>query len=113
MLPKTEMLFIRARKSANPAKRLQSVYRRFYGNYDYNPWYVVGILISIVEKYFPIDLLHVFSSLNVDNSIAFRGVKNAYALNALHILYNHIRFLEVSKLPEDFIKPICFRRNDV
>lgn len=108
-MTKIEMLFIRACKSLNPYKRIDSVYRRFYGKYEDNTWYKVGILIVIIEKYFPIHLLSVVSALNPSMCL-FKGLPNSYEKNVLYMLYSHIRFVNDNKLPEDFIKPVRFRR---
>ena len=56
-MTKTEMLFIRACKSANPETRLYSVYKRFYEeSYELYKQNIVGILIEIVDKYCPMTM---------------------------------------------------------
>jgi hypothetical protein len=115
-MTKTEMLFIRACKSTDSSKRILSVYRRFYGKYEPEESLsaVVHILSNIVDKVNKPSLLEVIASLNMYQYIYSNVPKTyvGYMQITLLLLINRLRFIEVSKLPEDFIKPIIFRRED-
>ncbi len=116
-MTKIEMLFIRAAKTADASKRILSVYRRFYGKYTFEESLsaVVHILSNIVDKVNKPSLLETIASLNMHQYIYSNVPKTyeGYMQITLLLLINRLRFIEISKLPEDFIKPICFRREDV
>jgi hypothetical protein len=51
-ITKLEMLVIRACKSSNPRKRLESVYRRFY-YHEVQTSAILSIVLDVIDKYFP------------------------------------------------------------
>ena len=112
-MTKTEMLFIRACKSNNPQLRLRSVYRRFYCSQHLiedvsGP--VAYLLVNIVEKYFKYSLINLLGDLSPSNIMYI--ISTPYNTKVLYEMTNIIRFTNGKDLPEGFIKPTRFRRED-
>lgn len=109
-MDKVEQLLIRACKSNDPARRLLSVHRRFYGAYKNNNARnlvcIIGILAPIVDKYKPYP-----SCADVINEIArpttIFDERDGLA-RALQMLIHRIKFTEHNKLP-GLTSPLLFR----
>ena len=106
-MTKTEILFIRACKSKDGRKRLNSVYRRMYiksDNEQANTWHISNILSSICTK-----LGMTVSQLvqDLDPTHAWRfGWETDVPMETLMLdrLATYIRHMPVDKIP-DYIKP--------
>lgn len=111
-LTNTEMLFIRACKSSDPYKRVRSVYRRFYyggkSSDVFINFVITQLFANICDKHMPISSSDLISKVNPNQACNFG---NSYDVICFRALINHIRLIEVSKIP-GFKIPLRFRRND-
>ena len=105
------MLFIRACKSKNPEKRLYSVYRRFYGNYENVESSISYILSKICESHINITTTQLIDKLSPSNTWMYKNDENVetpYYIIVMRMLCSEIRYTPMNKL-EDFVKPATFR----
>lgn len=112
---KYEMLFVRACKSRNPAKRVRSVYSRFYlrnSDETENTFYIAGIIANICDKYHPISTSNLFTALHPGNKWKY-GIEDdeSYWASSIKIMISHLRLSEVSKF-EGYIGPGWSKRPD-
>ena len=110
---KTDQLFIRACKFLDSDKRIKSVYRRFYGDYDEvtNNLGILSRLTDIVDDYFP---------MTINKYLREKGSYNTYCKISnspsteveinIWIMRDHIRYQERSKLEAKGVTtPLRFR----
>jgi len=103
---KLDNLFIRACKSKDAWTRVQSVYRRYY-YYKVDKAAITSILLRLCEQYAPIPPKTLIDDLHPGNQWKFESTD--YYEKCCMILINNFRYLEVNKLPDDYIKPQRFR----
>lgn len=104
------MLFVRACKCRSPFKRVLSVYRRQYGNYENDTMYIAGILASLCDKYNVITTSQLLTDMNPDNHWKFGNKLDGYFTTSVNILISHIGHTNIDKFG-GFISPIRFRSN--
>jgi len=99
-MTKTQQLIIRACKSKNPQRRLRSVYRRFYGRFDYDieSRYLSIVVCDVVDDYIKPSTFDVITGVS---GWDFIPKLNAFDHNqkVLQYLMDLIRFSEESKFP--------------
>ena len=107
-----DILFIRACKSSNPRKRLKSVYRRFYGDYEHGNIFIIHKLVDVAEEYLPVNVSKLVQALDPDENFRHLvGGTYDYRDEILRFFINHFRFTLASKLKENgFISPTRFSR---
>ncbi len=100
-----EMLIIRACKSKNPRKRLESVYRRFY-YHKVNTSAILHILLDVIDKYFPTLPSKAIMYTKPD----FYDKSLSWEERTLNGCIFRIRSEQVDKiLPNEFIWPALWR----
>ena len=112
-LSKVEILFIRACKSLDSEKRIRSVYRRFYGNYDNTTTTnaLIRILGDLVDKLgIEVSILTVYS--DVISQFSYQQKRN-FTLSDINkstlvSLIGLIRYRLVDTLPKEQIWPKQF-----
>ncbi|WP_415913247.1 hypothetical protein [Neptuniibacter sp. QD37_11] len=96
-ISKTDLLFIRACKSAKGMQRVKSVYRRFYlkGNSDPMP-HVASILTGIVDAHCPMSNTDLVQALNP-------AQREFYGLDAepFHVTVAHAMLSRIANTPVD------------
>ena len=111
-MDKFDMLLIRACKSTDSITRLKSLYRRFYLRGNYREDVIADKLLKIVSD-------HNLSSMNKivmeylspDNYWKFGGKPNDPYYHIVTLVCSSIiRNSPLSKLPDDYIKPIRWRK---
>jgi hypothetical protein len=116
-MDKVTQLFIRACKSINPDKRLQSVYKRFYGSKDMYSEHISVILLKICQDYNLLTLESFASKIGREISWILSPVfnrhsktvdYNSYLESVNSVCISAIRLTKVSKL-EGFTAPRKFR----
>ncbi len=112
-MSKTRMLFIRACKSKDPAKRLKSVYRRTYLADSNADFHIANILLSIVKDYDLATLDKFLAAMSPDNDWMYAD-NNAkeplpYWTKVKLVCTTVIRFTEAKKC-EGMIWPAWSRR---
>ena len=97
----TENLFIRACKTADPHKRVRSVYRRFYGNFpteETNKALVI-ILAGLCDRYKPFKAADLLSKVH-PSKLQFTG---DYHIDWMRLaedaLIHQLRYTRSSELP--------------
>lgn len=109
-LSKLDMLVIRACKSANPRKRLMSVYRRFYFKGTEEQMYqcFIPFLAECCVWYRgmpPDKLVHACRPLWYQTMQGFSWNKTTFTN-----LVSEVRNTLISAFPEEMIWPVCYRR---
>lgn len=92
-LTKTELLFIRACKSKNPMKRVQSVYKKQYGLIEVEKEGLATVLASIIEKQCPMSISELIRKAN-PNEVTwwhFKEDEKTYFDRVLLSLVSHMR----------------------
>lgn len=107
---KLENLFIRACKSHDPVKRLNTLYKRFYIT-DPNPMYINNILVTIVDKYHLASVKSVLEYFNPRNP--FGQVSADYDTKTLNYLVNTIALSHITKFPPTYQVPLAHRLTQV
>ena len=112
----TEILIIRACKSLNPQKQLDSVYKRFYYNYktlDKNLYWdsKAIILIELIDKYNPIPTIELANVLNPKFASFYVNDENNYTYyeHLFGALVSYIRFENIDRF-EGFKIPNKFKK---
>jgi hypothetical protein len=109
-------LFIRACKSANPKKRVRSVYRRFYNTYNENEQneydrYIAIILLDICDEHKLLSLKKLATELDPNHFLkSLYKEEETYLQEVIRICTSAIRLTEVKKL-EGLTPPRKFRNN--
>jgi hypothetical protein len=108
----TEQLLIRACKSKNKLKRLNSVYKRQYCIINDNDAWAnkAIILINLVTKYYPIETIKLVDALNPHNALYYVKDENNYTYyeHLVGVLASHVSLAPVAKL-EGYKVPAFFR----
>lgn len=110
-MSKLEMLFVRACKSSNPSKRVDSIYRRFYLSSKRNNDHAISsILLTICENYHPIPVKELVNGLNPANNWMFVDTEDYFTL-LKHVLISHIMLSKAQCWIEyGFVKPLMWRK---
>ena len=113
-LTATQNLLIRACKSENPKKRLQSVYKRMYLYIDEYRLYrkeMIGILSNLFSEINKreITIIDIFSELDPNKYFFERESDYDFRERCLEVLISKIRNIPVSELPDDFRSPMRFK----
>ena len=110
-MKKLDQLFIRACKSKMPARRILSVYRRFYAIKDPKPYvFIANILARICEKYNLITVVDLVSALDDQNQWMRPEAVNC-SKRCMEVLITKIRFTSVKELP-GLTAPAWFRNKE-
>lgn len=99
-MTKIHQLIIRACKSQNPQRRLRSVYRRFYGKFDYDTEskYLPVIVCEVVDEYLKPTVFNVIKGISCWDYIPeFNSL--GYNQKVLRYLVDLIRYSDVEKFP--------------
>lgn len=108
-LATTELLFIRACKSRNPMKRLESVYKRQYGMVESNVEALVDILSGIIEAHHPLSIRELIKELSPFNNYRWnKDSKTTYHEKVLTVLTSHLRLAETI-IFNGWVSPSPFR----
>lgn len=100
MMDKTEILFIRACKSAQPARRVDRVYKStYYNSGQVDTRHVISVLLGIVEKYHLMSLRTFATDMNPNQSWKFVDEGSSYNEQLKAVLISTIRLTNVSELP--------------
>lgn len=109
----TTALFIRACKSKNAEKRLYSVYRKRYGNYEHVEPNIAYILSKITDEYLNINNCQMIEKLNPANTWMFNNKDESvppYSTIVMRMLCSTIRQSSVECFT-GLVKPALFRKN--
>lgn len=97
-----KQLFVRACKSAEPYKRVLSVYRRYYlasAMGDREVAAICGILTGVVDEYCPMTSCEIINEMSAN--IDWLYPENcSYSERATRMLISKIRLSEASRFPE-------------
>lgn len=104
-MTKLDMLWVRACKSKNPQRRLQSVYRRFYLCGEPEVEDLAGILCDLVDKYLDLPLHNVIDGLNPNHPYY---MEHTYHEQVLAFFTSKLR-LSPSSCYKGYIAPRRFR----
>lgn len=104
-----QTLFIRACKSKDPEKRVDSVYRRFYLPYNESDTnaIIASLLIEIIEEYTPIRLHNLLRELSPQ--AYFYNPEVEYWTKVKKILISHIRSSHKDRFG-NMRAPLVFRK---
>lgn len=106
---KLDQLLVRACKSGDPQKRLQSVYRRFYMNNRVTDKDLCHILSKVVDKYVNVKAMKLIQELSPESMfMPHMADDSPYWNQALQVLIYYIRFTEPSEF-EGMEIPAMFR----
>jgi len=108
----TTQLFIRACKSKNSEKRLYSVYRRFYGNYENVEPNIAYILSKICDEYLNITNTQMIEKLNPTNTWMYNNEEGEtpYSFITMRMLCSSLRQSSINCFP-NMVKPSLFRKD--
>lgn len=110
-MDKTEQLVIRACKSLNPDRRLQSVYRRFYfsGGSDHSKVGLARILSRVCDTYLNVPMSTLLNAFHPDNRCTFGADEtDDYWSSVIKFLTQQIRLSERARFP-GLTPPAMFR----
>jgi hypothetical protein len=96
-----ELLLVRACKSLNPHKRLDTLLKRFYIR-DYHPGLPISLLGDICDKYKLVTVYDIIQKLSPKFYLFLlpNGVEpNSYDTRCLNALVSIVRLSEVDKFP--------------
>lgn len=99
-MDKIDMLLIRACKSINPEKRINSVYRRFYHN-ELPSAETISLILVYLLKYAPMKSIDIINELNPNKY--FDEDKRLYWNRVKSMLISNFRFYRKDKLPPDML----------
>lgn len=105
-MKKHDVLIIRACKAKDPKRRLRTLYRRLYGNFDNSlaDSVMLNNLARIVSEHNLMDVKKLCDNIFMDNYYTDLSCKD----RIFKTLYNHIRFMPVSEI-EGYIVPARWR----
>jgi hypothetical protein len=115
-LTKLEILFVRACKSKNPKRRLNSVYRRFYCRNNTPETYITSILSRICEENNLLSVTDLIEKLSISNRWKYSNTDinmnslTEYSRLILSIMISTIQLTEIKRFP-GFISPAIFRHD--
>ena len=104
----TTQLFIRACKSKNPEKRINSVYRRFYTHHSDADIHIINILSRICDMYLKLRVVDVISEISPEKAWLTCNGEYNYNKACLSVLTSKIRLSEV-KVFNGLSKPLMFK----
>ena len=95
-----QLLLVRACKTRDPQKRLESVYRRYYYNGGMQSADMVSILNNICREYIPNSSEKLINNLNPAQAFMYGCDKNTpYFDLCLKVLISHIRLTAADDIP--------------
>lgn len=111
MMDKTEILFVRACKSDQPARRVDRVYKStYYNSGQVDTRHVISVLLGIVEKYRLMSIRTFAADMHPDSAWKFVDEGASYNEHLKAMLISRIRLTEVSCLP-GYPTPARFRND--